>query len=245
MYLAISSESMMAKGGLYAYGGMWSPGIEAILTQLLYKKNIRGFGWVWGKTKYQLWSYAVPFLYILVIYAIGWVIGFGGFIQGSFTNIVVTSLKVIAFGTVMGCISALGEEIGWSGFFVPQLAKATSFTKTSLLRGIVWSVWHYPLNIWGVYSTVTIPVWYKLISFTVLLTGMSFVFSWLRLKSGSLWTEMFMHASHNLFIQNIFPSLTTDKGMTMYYIGEFGVISAVVVLLVALVFFMKRGQLSH
>jgi membrane protease YdiL (CAAX protease family) len=27
-------------------------------------------------------------------------------------------------------ITALGEEIGWRGLFVPELAKMTSFTKT-------------------------------------------------------------------------------------------------------------------
>ena len=244
MYWAISSGSLRAGGGLVALGGMWSPGIAAILTQFLYRKNLREFGWKWGKTKYQLWSYAVPALYALAVHAFVWTTGLAGFVQDSPTKLIITSLKTLAVGTVFGCIFALGEEIGWQGFFVPLLARVTNFTRTSLLRGIVWSVWHYPLIISGVYGAKELPVWYKLICFTVLLTGVSFAFAWFRLKSGSLWTGMFLHASHNLFVQGL-PGLTTDKGMTVYLIDEFGAVSAVVALIIAFIFWKKRDELTE
>ncbi|MDH4220818.1 MAG: CPBP family intramembrane metalloprotease [Candidatus Aminicenantes bacterium] len=243
MYLAISTGSLRAGGGLVALGGMCSPGIAAILTQLLYRKSLREFGWKWGKTTYQVWSYAVPALYALTIHAFVWMTGLAGFVQDSPTELIITSLKMLAIGTVLGSIFALGEEIGWQGFFVPLLARVTSFTNTALLRGIVWSVWHYPLIIFGVYGAQELPVWYKLISFTVMLTGVSFAFAWFRLKSGSLWTGMFLHASHNLFVQGL-PGLTTDKGMTVYLIDEFGAVSAAVALIVAFIFWKKRGQLT-
>ncbi len=243
MYLAISAGSLRAGGGLVALGGMWSPGIAAVLTQLFYRRNFREFGWRWGKTKYQLWSYAIPVLYALTVHAFVWVTGLAGFVQDSPKEVLVVSLKTISLGTVLGCIFALGEEIGWQGFFVPLLAQVTSFTKTSLLRGIVWSVWHYPLIIFGVYGARELPVWYKLVCFTVFLTGVSFVFAWFRLKSGSLWTGMFLHASHNLFVQGL-PGLTTDKGITAYLIDEFGAVSAAVAVIVAFLFWKKRGQLA-
>jgi len=239
MYWAISSRSLRAGGGLAALGGMWSPGIAAILTQFLYRKSLREFGWKWGKTKYQLWSYAVPALYALTIHAFVWTTGLAGFVQDSPTKLIAASLKTLAVGTVFGCIFALGEEIGWQGLFIPLLARVTSFTKTALLRGIVWSVWHYPLIIFGVYGAEELPVWYKLLCFTVLLTGVSFAFTWFRLKSGSLWTGMFLHASHNLFVQGL-PGLTRDKGMTAYLIDEFGAVSAVVAVVVAFIFWKKR-----
>ena len=34
--------------------------------------------------------------------------------------------------------------------------------------------------------------------------AISFVFAWMRLKSGSLWTGALLHASHNLYVQTIF-----------------------------------------
>ena len=73
----------------------------------------------------------------------------------------------------MTCIAALGEEIGWSGFLVPQLAKQYRFTTVALARGVIWSVWHYPMIIAGVYANQT-PVWFNLICFTLVITGISF-----------------------------------------------------------------------
>jgi len=150
-------------------------------------------------------------------------------------------------GGIMACIAALGEEIGWSGFLVPELAKITSFTKTALFRGIFWSIWHYPIIISGLYApdvAKEVPLWYQLIFFTIILTSISFAYTWFRLKSGSLWTGMFLHASHNKFIQGVFSKLTTDKGATLYFIDEFGAATAVVALLVAYIFWKKRHQLE-
>lgn len=65
---------------------MWSPGIAALISQLLHRRTIRGLGWGWGKTKYQLWSYAIPFLYTLAAYLIVWVSELGGFFDEEFVS---------------------------------------------------------------------------------------------------------------------------------------------------------------
>lgn len=38
----------------------------------------------------------------------------------------------------------LGEEIGWRGFLVPQLAKLTTFTWVALISGIIWASGIFP-----------------------------------------------------------------------------------------------------
>jgi membrane protease YdiL (CAAX protease family) len=241
---AISAGSMGTGGGLAALGGMWSPGIAAILTQLIYRKSLRGFGWGWGKTRYQVWSYIIPILYVGAVHGIVWISGLGGFNAEPLTSGLGKTLKNIAVTTVFGSVFALGEEIGWVGFFVPQLAKITSFTNTALARGIVWSVWHYPLIIGGVYGPRNVPVWYKLVFFTITMTCVSFAFTWMRLKSGSLYTGMFMHASHNMFFQAVFDRLTTETDTTWYFVDEFGAISAGVAIVVASIFWSRRKQLK-
>jgi hypothetical protein len=45
----------------------------------------------------------------------------------------------------------------------------------------------YPLLIWGDYNSGT-PAWYGLTFFTVIVISVSFIFAWIMLKSGSLWT---------------------------------------------------------
>jgi membrane protease YdiL (CAAX protease family) len=50
----------------------------------------------------------------------------------------------------------------------------------------------------------------------------SFVFAWLRLKSGSVWPAVFLHASHNAIIQFYLDGLTVSRDRTNYLIAEFG-----------------------
>ena len=72
---------------------------------------------------------------------------------------------------------------------------------------------------------------------------MSFIYTWFRIKSGSLWTAVILHASHNLFIQNFFTPLTQDTGNTAYYIDEFGIVLPVVGICFALYYWNKRSKL--
>lgn len=237
-YMVISSGNMMAGGGLYALGGMWSPGIAAFIIAALFRQRISSFGWRWGKTRYQVWSLLTPFLYSLAGYGLVWILGLGDLIPDQ-------ALKRIQYlfplGLPVTCMAALGEEIGWDGFLVPQLASRYRFTTVAFARGFIWSVWHYPMIIAGVYANQT-PVWYNLICFTILLTGISFAFAWFRLRSRSLWTGMFFHASHNWFIQAYFTRITAATALTAYFIDEFGAALALMACAIAFVFWKMRGM---
>jgi membrane protease YdiL (CAAX protease family) len=239
-YLIISSGGLTTiVGASYVWGLMWSPGIAALATQILYHDRVRDLGWGWGKTRYQLWSYLIPVLYVSVAYGIVWTTGLGGFSGVKLGYLVI----IVTAGTVTSCLTALGEEIGWRGFLVPNLAKLTSFPKVALISGAIWAVWHYPLIFFAGYGRGT-SVWYGAACFTVMVIGLSFAFAWMRLKSGSLWTGVLLHASHNLFIQQVFNPLTTDTGLTKYITGEFGIALALVSLVIAYVFWKERTELT-
>jgi uncharacterized protein len=254
-YLIIISIGKLSAGnGLYVYGLMWCPGIAALITCRMLRISFSELGWKWN-TRYMLLSYLIPLAYGLIAYLSVWTTGFGKFpnydsvkaIGESFgwknlSPVLVIAFYVILKGTIgmaSSLSSALGEEIGWRGFLVPQLAKVTSFTKTALISGIIWSVWHYPLLIFADYNSGT-PLWFALSCFTVMVVAISFPFAWMRLKSGSLWTGAFLHASHNLFIQSILTPLTADTGQTKYFIDEFGIAVPTVTVLLAIVFWRKR-----
>ncbi|WLC74140.1 hypothetical protein KTC99_15325 [Clostridium estertheticum] len=59
----------------------------------------------------------------------------------------------------------------------------------------------------------------------------------LRLKSKSVWPAILLHASHNYFDQAIFGTLT-DSINKSYYVGETGVITVIVSILVAIITIM-------
>jgi len=77
-----------------------------------------------------------------------------------------------------------------------------------------------------------------------LLIAISFVFAWIRLKSGSLWTAALLHASHNLYIQDIFTPLTRNTGKTAWFIDEFGAVLPAVALAFAIYFWRRRNELE-
>jgi uncharacterized protein len=242
---------------LYIAAMMWCPGIGALLACQTLREPVALLGWGW-RPGYQLVGYLIPIAYCLVAYLGIWVFGFGGFPNERFVASVSNSLGIESLsiwlqiaiyvlltgttGMLAGVAMALGEEIGWRGFLVPHLAKTTSFTGTALISGAIWAVWHYPITP-IVYRGWTTPAWFWVPCFTIVAIAISFALAWLRLVSGSLWPCVFLHASHNLFMQQIFTPLTSETGpMTVYVVGDLGAAFVFVALIVAAIFWLKRRQ---
>lgn len=243
----------------YVWGLMWCPGGAAILIQLFFHRSWRGLGWKPGPIQYVWLGYGLPIGYCLVLYGVVWFTGLGRFapdgvaamaavqlnikLNSPLIAVALYALTAATLGMLSSGVTALGEEIGWRGLLVPELAKETSFTKTALLSGGIWAVWHYPGILLAGYRNASTPLWFNLFFFTVAVIGTSFALAWLRLRSNSLWPAVLFHASHNLFIQGLFTPLTADTGLTSYVIGEFGIGLALVALLVAWLFWRRRGEL--
>ena len=239
--LMISTGSVRKGGAAW----MWSPGIAAILTQLLFREKLADFGWRPGKMRYLLIGYAAPWLYALVIYGLVWITGLGEFharsiVVGQFR--LPFFLSLLAQATLLlipACLAGLGEEIGWRGLLVPELAKVTTLTKTALLTGMVWALWHYPAILFADYRSQA-PLWFQLPVFTTSVLGMSVFTAWLRLKSGSLWPAVLWHGNHNLLIQGLFLNMTRGTVITEYIVDDFGVGLMLATLVLGYLFWRKR-----
>ncbi|MET0756565.1 MAG: CPBP family intramembrane glutamic endopeptidase [Mycobacterium sp.] len=180
---------------------MWMPGISALLTCRILRRPLSSLGWTWN-WRYVVIGYLIPIIYCLVASLGIWIFGFGGFpntdavhqaaealgLAGAPTWIVIAMFVVVqgTAGMVAGVGAAAGEEIGWRGFLVPELAKVLPFTGVALLSGMIWASWHYPITS-VVYRDVGLPAWFWLLSFTFSAVAVSFALAWLRLKTGSLW----------------------------------------------------------
>ncbi len=230
----------------YSVGFMWCPGLAALAAQFVMRRNLRGLGWGWGGFRYYLLAYGLPIAFCLVSYLPVWVV-FHAFRPEAFSATAAKLGLTGAIGRVglmllvlaqpfLGMIVSFGEELGWRGFLVPRLQSTMSFTKTSLATGLIWAVWHYPVVI-ALFplSRPGVPTWYALTCFSVIVVGISFVHSWLRLRSGSMWPSTLFHASGNAFLGS-FQGLTQETATTAYVTFEYGLGLAVVMLPLAYLF---------
>jgi len=246
--LMIRAGDIRAGAMLYMAGLMWGPAAAAVLTKVLFRESVRDLGWGWGKTRYPLLAWGLPILYGLPVYVFAWVTGLGAFggellAEGAAGRFGLSGLPPALFlalyvflngtlGLVDSTSRALGEEIGWRGFLVPELAGVTGMRGVGLVSGILWAAWHFPLMLTVDYGVDT-PRWYGFLCFTGMIMGCSFILVWLRLRSGSLWTAAILHGSHNRLIFGIFAPLTADTGITDYVVNEYGVGLAVATCLAA------------
>jgi len=77
-----------------------------------------------------------------------------------------------------------------------------------------------------------------------MLPFLTFVWAWLRLKSNSIWPCVFLHASHNTFIQQFYDPLTVYRNKTGYVAGEFGAALLLISIAMALYFWRRRDEVE-
>lgn len=128
-------------------------------------------------------------------------------------------------------ITAIWEEIGWRGFWVPRMYQKYGLTKTLLLTSLFWGCWHIPVLASGLYMPGT-PVSYAIPLFLINVMASGVIAGILTIRSGSVWPSVFLHSAHNGFDQMVFGAYTVGENK-MYFVSETGVITAVCSVLIA------------
>jgi membrane protease YdiL (CAAX protease family) len=238
---------------IYIGALMWCPALAAIITLKLRGRSISSLHWSWANWKDIRSSYLVPALYVVTTYVLIWLFGLGGFPNeemvlewaselglvgiGTLNPTIAVVIGLILLGTI-GVIRAmattLGEEIGWRGFFIYELRKVLSFTSVSVVSGIIWAAWHWPIIVY--YGE---NVMLELATFFVVIISMSFIMTYYTFSSKSLWPAVIFHAVSNVFVQKIFPPLTPKIEGTEHWLGESGIMFAIVTLVFGLYFWRK------
>jgi membrane protease YdiL (CAAX protease family) len=234
---------------------MWAPGLAALITQWITTRSVAGLGWRLGKARYLVTSFLLPLAACILVYGVAWGVGLVPFtgavlvetvaeVTGQTLSLAMAILATVVVIFLPSLFTALGEELGWRGLLLPELARRYPFTRAALISGIIWAIFHYPVMLFADYHSGA-PLWYALVMFTFAVVAISVILAWLRLKSGSVWTAAILHASHNLFVQSIFDPLTLDFGLTPYITTEFGAGLAIAYALVAFYYWRRRGEVEQ
>ena len=98
-------------------------------------------------------------------------------------------LASLTYAPFLNSFFALGEEIGWRGYLYPALRERFSLVQTHVLLGLIWSIWHLPINLQGYnygLSYFAYPV-LGVVAMFLFCFSLGILLSWLLEKTGSIW----------------------------------------------------------
>ena len=221
--------------GLIA-GLMLVPALAAVSARLLLREGFADVSFrLGGRRGWTAVGFALlfPFAVGIVAYGAAWATGLARFEPQPVGGLILP----FAVGILVGLFLASGEEIGWRGYMLTRLIDA-GVPRPVLAGGLIWALWHVPLVLGGVYAAGPSPALSALL-IVVSITSFGYVISRLRLETGSVWPAVALHAAWNRTIQGPFDGATAGDG-AMLWVGESGVLTALVLVLAAVI--CSRGR---
>ncbi|MBX0329513.1 CPBP family intramembrane metalloprotease [Oscillochloris sp. ZM17-4] len=205
-------------------GMMFAPSIAALIVTRFISRPAEGvraaLGMRLGKGRRWGWYWlfawlAVPLIIlasIMVGAALGLITldlaGFSGYralleqagAGATLEQLPIQALVLIQLATAFGiaplinAIPALGEELGWRGYLLPQLLPLGQWPAL-LISGAIWGLWHAPVILLGYNYPQHPQLGVLLMVGFCMIWGV--IFGWLRLATGSVWPAMLAHAALN------------------------------------------------
>ena len=219
---------------------MWSPGLASIVTRLVLREGFADVSFRFGGRaglRASAVVVAFPIVVGAVAYGIAWATGLATFEARPIAMLGEGSPPAARFalrlaltlvpGIPLSMITALGEEIGWRGFFTLRLVRA-GVPRPLLVSGLVWGAWHVPLILSGQYASGPSPALSSVV-FVLSILPAALLFGWARFVSGSVWPAAIAHAAWNSVIQGAFDPSTKGHGSahtTNAWVGESGILVA-------------------
>ena len=113
--------------------------------------------------------------------------------------VLIQILASLTYAPFLNSLFALGEEIGWRGYLYPALKGRFSLVQTHVLLGLIWSLWHLPINLQGFNYGLTYFAYPVLgvVAMFLFCFSVGILLSWLMEKTGSIWASALFHGAIN------------------------------------------------
>lgn len=237
---------------------MWAPAVAAILVQWRYGESIRaGCGLRRGDPRWSILAWLTPVALLGLTITFGYLLpcveittDYGAFLRGlglpeaqieeSLAVLEDIPIPIPLFfvfqglvaGLTINAVAALGEELGWRGLLLRELAPL-GFWRVSLLTGALWGLWHAPLIVQGhnfpdaPYAGVLV-----MIVWTVAVTP---VFTYLTVRAQSVLAGTLLHGSFNAVASLSLVYLTGAGALLVGPVGVAGIGAGVLATVVCVV----------
>lgn len=126
-------------------------------------------------------------------------------------------IYIIGFSSSSGILfymffrGGFGEEIGLRGYILPLLLEHIKPLRASMIIGLFWAIWHYP--VW-IHRGILV-----LVILTLVVLAWSVIFTYVFLKTKSLWIVILLHSTNNSgddIIEFTFPQIS-NFDWELYY----------------------------
>jgi uncharacterized protein len=159
-----------------------------------------------------------------------------------------SSTSSLGFGIAASLAAGIFEELGWTGFAVPELRRRHSILATGLIAGVLWGAWHLLTNdFWAAAAsagTLPLPLFVTVNGFGFLvgqLVAYRVLMVWVNDRTGSLLVAILMHAALTASSLILGPLAISGTAILIYDLA----LAVVMWILVAVVAVINRGQLTR
>lgn len=188
-----------------------------LLTEKKQARAAAGLRWAKGKTGRSL---AVVLLFLALYLArtflsVGLSGGMGEYLAYWQTATPYVILLTLPISFLTAFTAFFGEEYGWRYYFQPLLQKRFGKIPGTLLLGVLWGLWHLPLDVFF-YSPETSLQSIAAHQITCITLGVFFAFGYM--ATGNIWVPVMLHFLNN----NMIPVITgsVEIGNQVYGWGE-------------------------
>ncbi|HWB64819.1 MAG TPA: type II CAAX endopeptidase family protein [Chitinophagales bacterium] len=169
-------------------------GLAAVVTALVFDRSLVAFALKAVKWKYIIWAFILASVITLAPFILNIVLHLEGLNKPSMVFV-----QLLAIGLPVLFVTTLLEEILWRGIVYNGMKTIFGFNTIALLTGLLTAAWHYPVIIHTRLMFNDKPLGFALIMYTMLTTGLAYVYTYIRKVSGSIWPVVVMHTFINWY----------------------------------------------
>ncbi len=165
--------------------------------------------WAAYGLRWRNWKWAVAcillflFLYFLrtaISYGLGGQLEmFGAIMTSSYTWIYIATMPV---NFLLVFVAFFGEEYGWRYYMQPFLQRKFGLRGGVLLLGVVWGLWHLPVDFFYYVSPDQGVI--MVVSQIITCVTLGIFFAWAYMKTNNIWVPVILHFMNN----NLAPVIT-------------------------------------
>ncbi|BDZ44410.1 CPBP family intramembrane glutamic endopeptidase [Naasia aerilata] len=213
------------------FGQAFAPALAALVT---WAASGRPPAWGFRRTPWRTLpaAWLIGLLGTLLAYAVAWATGIAGFSADRLGAMLGVPAPVAALvgllpGLAPYILLALGEQLGWSSLLVARLAETRSPDRTALIYGPVWAAFHVPMMLFlpgGI--AVGVPAAWAILMFAIQCMALAFPLVWLRVRTGSIWPVLVLHAALNASLYFVAQPATVLGPDSGWFLGEGGLLTA-------------------